>query len=88
MAVHRPSQKERQASKAGTTESAFTKGRTTHGYIDSSARPTPTHSLQSTIRRIQGRSTNTPEAKTGNKRYQQLRRSHHIGSLPSPHRRP
>jgi len=45
MAVYRPIQKERQASKAGTTESTYTKGYTTYGYIDSKARP-----VMSTVR--------------------------------------
>jgi len=45
MGVHRPIQKERRSSKAGTTETTYTKRRTTYGYIDSSTGPTPAHRL-------------------------------------------
>ncbi len=45
-------------------------------------------SIQPALRQIQGRPTHTSEAETGHERYQQLYRSHHISSLPSPHWRP
>jgi hypothetical protein len=70
MAVYRPIYKERRSSKAGTTETTYTKRRTTYGYIDSSTGPNQAHCLQSALRRIQGRSTRTREEKTGYKRYQ------------------
>src|SRR6266567_5367606 len=74
--------------KTGTTKTAHTSGHTTHGYIDSPARPTPAHCIQPALHQIQGRSPRTPEAKTGYKRHQQLHHLHHISSLPSPHQRP
>ena len=70
IAVHRPVIKKGQASKTKTPKSTYTKGRTTYYYIDSKARPKPAHCIQPALFRIQGRSSNTPETKTGSQRYQ------------------
>jgi len=45
MAVYWPIYKERQASKAGVTESTYTKRRTSYCYIDSQARRKLTYYL-------------------------------------------
>jgi len=85
MAVHRPIKEERQASKARTSELTYTKRRASYCYIDSQARSKPTHCLQLTIRRIQGRPPRAPEARASHKRYQQLYCPHDVGSLPPSH---
>jgi len=52
MGVHRPIQEGRQSSKTRTTETTYTKRRTTYGYIDSSTGPTPAHRLQPALFQI------------------------------------
>jgi len=45
MAIHRPIKEEKGSPNARTTKSAYIKGRTTNGYINSEARPKPAYRL-------------------------------------------